>query len=88
MSPFHAGGGGGGGGGAGAATQVFDGGSNTVPQPHSTALLTPVSHCGERQRSERAAPTVAEAMSCSSSKASLDRSRPSENEILVPIGDF
>jgi hypothetical protein len=31
MSPFHAGGGGGGGGGSGAATQVFDGGSNTVP---------------------------------------------------------
>jgi hypothetical protein len=41
MSPFHAGGGGGGGGGNGAATQVFDGGSNTVPYPHSTALLTP-----------------------------------------------
>ena len=41
MSPFHAGGGGGGGGGAGAATQVLDGGSNTVPHPHSTALLTP-----------------------------------------------
>ena len=40
-SPFHAGGGGGGGGGNGAATQVFDGGSNTVPTPHSTALLTP-----------------------------------------------
>ena len=40
-SPFHAGGGGGGGGGNGAATQVFDGGSNTVPCPHSTALLTP-----------------------------------------------
>ena len=43
MSPFHpgGGGGGGGGGGAGAATQVLDGGSNTVPHPHSTALLTP-----------------------------------------------
>jgi hypothetical protein len=41
MSPFHAGGGGGGGGGNGAATQVFDGGSNTVPYPHSIALLTP-----------------------------------------------
>jgi hypothetical protein len=41
MSPFHAGGGGGGGGGNGAAMQVFDGGSNTVPCPHSTALLTP-----------------------------------------------
>jgi hypothetical protein len=43
MSPFHAGGGGGGGGGGGrgAATHVFDGGSNTVPAPHSTALLTP-----------------------------------------------
>lgn len=41
MSPFHAGGGGGGGGGNGAATQVFDGGSNTVPCPHSVALLTP-----------------------------------------------
>jgi hypothetical protein len=41
ISPFHAGGGGGGGGGSGAATQVLDGGSNTVPHPHSTALLTP-----------------------------------------------
>ena len=42
-APFHTGGGGGGGGGggAGAATQVLDGGSNTVPHPHSTALLTP-----------------------------------------------
>lgn len=39
-SPFHAGGGGGGGGNA-AATQVLDGGSNTVPCPHSVALLTP-----------------------------------------------
>jgi hypothetical protein len=38
-SPFHAGGGGGG--GSGAATQVLDGGSNTVPHPHSIALLTP-----------------------------------------------
>ena len=37
-SPFHAGGGG----GSGAATQVLDGGSNTVPDPHSAALLTPV----------------------------------------------
>jgi hypothetical protein len=42
MSPFHAGGGGGGGGGgSGAATQVLDGGSNTVPHPHSVALLSP-----------------------------------------------
>ena len=40
ISPFHAGGGGGGG-GSGAATQVLDGGSNTVPHPHSVALLTP-----------------------------------------------
>ncbi|OMC01242.1 hypothetical protein A5734_17290 [Mycolicibacterium fortuitum] len=42
MSPFHAGGGGGGGGGGGtwAATQVLEGGSNTVPTPHSVALLT------------------------------------------------
>jgi hypothetical protein len=39
-SPFHAGGGGGG--GSGAATQVLDGGTNTVPDPHSAALLTPV----------------------------------------------
>ena len=39
ISPFHAGGGGGGG-GSGAATQVLDGGSNTVPHPHSVALLT------------------------------------------------
>jgi len=31
----------GGGGGSGAATQVLDGGSNTVPDPHSAALLTP-----------------------------------------------
>lgn len=43
MSPFHAGGGGGGGGGGGtwAATQVFEGGSKTVPTPHSVALPTP-----------------------------------------------
>ena len=41
ISPFHAGGGVGGGGGSGAATQVLDGGSNTVPHPHSVALLTP-----------------------------------------------
>jgi hypothetical protein len=45
MSPFHAGGGGGGGGGggaggSGAATQLFDGASNTVPAPHSAALLS------------------------------------------------
>ena len=40
-SPFHAGGGGGGGGGKGAATHVLDGGSNTVPSPHSIALLVP-----------------------------------------------
>jgi hypothetical protein len=40
MSPFQAGGGGGGG-GAGAATQVLDGGSNTVPYPHSIALPIP-----------------------------------------------
>jgi hypothetical protein len=43
-SPFQAGGGGGGGGsggGSGAATQVLVGGSNTVPKPHSAALLTP-----------------------------------------------
>ncbi len=42
MSPFHAGGGGGGGGGGGtwAATQVFEGGSKTVPTPHSVALPT------------------------------------------------
>ncbi|ORW54960.1 hypothetical protein AWC21_24970 [Mycolicibacterium peregrinum] len=41
ISPFHAGGGGGGGGGGnGAATQVFDGGSKTVPTPHSVALPT------------------------------------------------
>ena len=52
MSPFHAGGGGGGGGGNGAATQVLDGGSKTVPQPHSTALLSGVdARSGyERQR--------------------------------------
>jgi hypothetical protein len=46
ISPFHAGGGGGGGGGGsgaaeGATTQVFVGGSNTVPAPHSAALPTP-----------------------------------------------
>lgn len=39
-SPFHAGGGGGGGGGNAAAMHVFDGASNTVPTPHSVALLT------------------------------------------------
>ena len=41
ISPFHAGGGGAGGGGAGAATQLFDGASYTVPQPHSTAFPIP-----------------------------------------------
>ena len=41
ISPFQAGGGGAGGGGGAAATQLFDGASYTVPQPHSVALLTP-----------------------------------------------
>ena len=61
MSPFHAGGGGGGGGGggAGAATQVFDGGSNTVPHPHSTALLTPgVTTVMNASGATAAAPTI------------------------------
>src|SRR5215208_7777074 len=40
-SPFHPGGGGGGGGGRGAATQLFEGASNTVPAPHSAALPLP-----------------------------------------------
>jgi hypothetical protein len=42
-SPFHAGagGGGGGGGGSGAATQLFEGPSKTVPQPHSAAWALP-----------------------------------------------
>lgn len=41
VGPFHGGGGGGGGGGgACATTQVLDAGSNTVPAPHSAALLT------------------------------------------------
>jgi hypothetical protein len=40
-SPFHAGGGGGGAGGNAAATQELDGASNTVPCPHSVALLIP-----------------------------------------------
>lgn len=42
ISPFHAGGGGGGGGagGGGKPTQVLDGASYTVPNPHSVALLT------------------------------------------------
>jgi hypothetical protein len=39
VGPFH-GGGGGGGGGASATTQVLDAASNTVPAPHSAALLT------------------------------------------------
>ncbi len=39
-SPLKAGGGAGCGGG-GAATHELDGASNTVPHPHSTALLTP-----------------------------------------------
>ena len=38
VGPFH--GGGGGGGGASATTQVLDAASNTVPAPHSAALLT------------------------------------------------
>ena len=62
MSPFHTGGGGGGGGGggAGAATQVFDGGSNTVPHPHSTALLTPgVTTVANASGASAAAPTIA-----------------------------
>ncbi|BBZ60433.1 hypothetical protein MMON_17340 [Mycolicibacterium monacense] len=42
ISPFHAGGGGGGGGagGGGRPTQVLDGASYTVPNPHSVALPT------------------------------------------------
>jgi hypothetical protein len=44
VGPFHGGGGGGGGGigggGASATTQVLDAASNTVPAPHSAALLT------------------------------------------------
>src|SRR5690349_15923593 len=59
MSPFHAGGGGGGGGGAGAATQVLDGGSNTVPQPHSIAPLTPgVTMVANATGASTAAPTI------------------------------
>jgi hypothetical protein len=60
ISPFHAGGGGGGGGGAGAATQLFDGGSNTVPHPHSTAVLTPgVTIMANATGVSATAPTVA-----------------------------
>ena len=60
-SPFHAGGGGGGGGGgSGAATQVLVGGSNTVPQPHSTALLTPDENTVTNMSgADAAAPTTA-----------------------------
>ena len=58
-SPFHAGGGGGGG-GAGAATQVLDGGSNMVPHPHSTALLTPgVTTVTNASGTNADAPTIA-----------------------------
>jgi len=62
MSPFHAGGGGGGGGGAGAgaATHVLDGASNTVPHPHSTALLTPgVTSVANVRGANAATPTTA-----------------------------
>ena len=60
MSPFHAGGGGAGAGGGGAATQVLDGGSNTVPHPHSTALLTPgVTTVTNASGTIAAAPTIA-----------------------------
>ena len=59
MSPFHAGAGAGAGGG-GAATQVLDGGSNTVPHPHSTALLTPgVTTVTNASGTNAAAPTIA-----------------------------
>lgn len=42
ISPFHAGGGGGGSGagGGGRATQVLEGASYTVPNPHSVAPAT------------------------------------------------
>ncbi len=59
-SPFHAGGGGGGGGGSGAATQVLVGGSNTVPQPHSAALLTPAENTVTKMSgADAAVPTTA-----------------------------
>lgn len=60
MSPFHAGGGGGGGGGggAGAATQLFDGASNTVPAPHSTAVATPAVTVMNARGASTPAPTV------------------------------
>ena len=60
MSPFHAGGGGGGGGGNGAATQVLDGGSKTVPQPHSTALLSPGEIVTNASAAKAVAPMIAE----------------------------
>lgn len=60
MSPFHAGGGGGGGGGggAGAATQLFDGASNTVPGPHSAAVATPTVTVMNASGASTQAPTV------------------------------
>src|SRR6476659_4328446 len=60
ISPFHAGGGGGGGGGggAGAATQLFDGASNTVPRPHSAAVATPTVTVMNASGASTQAPTV------------------------------
>ena len=60
-SPFHAGGGGGGGGGgSGAATQVLDGGSNTVPTRIRRLTHPRRNHCYECERRQRAAPMIAE----------------------------
>jgi len=60
-SPFHAGagGGGGGGGGSGAATQLFEGPSYTVPQPHSAAAALPgITNINDASGTRSAAPIV------------------------------
>ena len=52
ISPFHAGGGGGGG-GSGAATQVLDGGSNTVPTRIRLRYSPPAKPVSRMQRRKR-----------------------------------
>jgi hypothetical protein len=88
MSPFHAGGGGGGGGGggAGAATQLFDGASNTVPYPHSTAPLTPGDAIvANAKGASAAAPTIATRRNVLDIEGlPRSRPRPSIPQILDP----
>ena len=92
MSPFHAGGGGGGGGGgaggSGATTQVFDGGSNTVPAPHSAALLNAGENTCTIASGANAAATMIAKRRNTHLIAGLPRifPDPGQTRILNPVG--